>query len=159
MQRKPKSVNPDRRSSSGIQGTEMLKDLTASQARFIAVLAKTARTQRDAVLGNVPEADFGAVPPGRGVHNPIAELGLEPLAADALQAAALRDAVASLSVTARQELYSLMRIGQGQLTAKRWHRGLAEAEALGDETVVAAIIEDADLHEHLAKGLYEAELS
>ena len=36
----------------------MLKDLKVDQARFIALLAKTARTQRDAVLGHVAEEDL-----------------------------------------------------------------------------------------------------
>jgi len=52
-----------------------------------------------------------------------------------------------------------MRIGQGHLAAKKWHRGLSEAEALGQDAITAAIIDDADLHDHLAKGLYEAKLS
>ena len=137
----------------------MLKDLNVEQARFIALLAKTARTQRDAVLGNVAEEDLDGLLPGRGEHNPAAELGFDPLPAEASQTAALREAIASLSATARQELYALMRVGQGHLAAKQWHRGLSEAEALGENTVTAAIIEDADLHDHLAKGLYEAGLS
>ena len=52
-----------------------------------------------------------------------------------------------------------MRIGQGHVAAKKWHRGLSEAEALGRDAITAAIIDDADLHDHLAKGLYEAKLS
>jgi uncharacterized protein DUF3775 len=133
--------------------------LNVDQARFIALLARTARTQRDALLGNVAEDDLGGVTPGRGEHNPTAELGFEPLPAEDLQAAALREAIASLSAAARQELYALMRIGQGHLAAKEWHRGLSEAEALGQDAITAAIIDNVDLHDHLAKGLYEAKLS
>ena len=87
----------------------MLKDLNVNQARFIALLAETARMQRDAILGNVAEADLGDVTPARGEHNR--------------------------------------------------HRGLSEAEALGENTVTATIIEDADLHDHLEKALYETKLS
>jgi hypothetical protein len=76
-----------------------------------------------------------------------------------LQVAALRDALAALSEPARREVYALMRIGQGHLAANKWYRGLAEAERLGDETVAAAIVEDADLHHHITKGLYEAKLA
>ena len=137
----------------------MLKDLNVDQARFVAILAKTARTQRDLVLGNVAEDDLGGPHPGRGEHNPTAELGYEPLRAGASQTAALREAVASLSEPARRELYTLMRIGQGHLSAKKWHHGLSEAELLGDDPITAAINEDADLHDHIAKGLYEADLS
>jgi hypothetical protein len=52
-----------------------------------------------------------------------------------------------------------MRIGQGQLTAKWWHRGVSDAELLGDETVTAVLVEDPDLHDHIAKGLYEANMA
>ena len=116
-------------------------------------------TQRDALLGNVAEEDLDGVTPGRGEHNPTAELGFEPLAAEDSQTAALREAIASLSAAARQKLYVLMRIGQGHVAAKKWHRGLSEAEALGQDAITAAIMDDADLHDHLAKGLYEANLS
>ena len=137
----------------------MLKDLNADQARFIALLAKTARLQRDASLGHVPEGDLGGVNPGRGVHNPTAEIGLDALPTEAPQAAALREAIGSLSQTARRELYALMRIGQGHLAAKKWHRGLSEAEMLGEETISATIMDDPDLHTHVTKGLYQAGLS
>ncbi len=63
----------------------MLKVLNVDQARFIAVLARTARTQRDSVFGHVAEEDLGGVTPGRGEHNPTAELGLDPLPAEASQ--------------------------------------------------------------------------
>jgi hypothetical protein len=137
----------------------MLKELNVHQARFIALLARAARTQRDAVLGHVAEVDLDGVTPGRGEHNPTAELGLEPLPDEAFQTGALRDAIASLSATARQELYALMRVGQGHLAANNWHRGLTEAEALGESAITAAIVDDPDLHDHLAKGLYEAKLA
>lgn len=136
----------------------MLKDLNADQAHFIALLAKTARIQRDALIGHVPEEDLGGVMPGRGEHNPTAELGFEPLLPEAPQTADLREALGALSDPARRELYALMRIGQGHLGAKKWHRGLSEAEMLGTDTITAAILEDADLHDHLTKGLYEAKL-
>ena len=135
----------------------MLETLDVEQARFIALLANTARKQRDAMLGNVAEADLGGPAPGRGEHNPTAELGVEPLPPDiAAPSANLREAIASLSETARRELYALMRIGQGHLAAKKWHRGLTEAETLGDAAITAAIMDDPDLHDHISKGLYEA---
>ena len=138
----------------------MLKDLHVDQARFIALLANTARAQRDALLGNVAEDDLDGPTPGRGEHNPTAELGVEPLPADASKpAAALREAISSLSEPARRELYALMRIGQGHLAAKKWDRGLSEAEMLGDNVITAAIIDDPDLHDHVTKGLYEAKLA
>ena len=137
----------------------MLKELNVDQARFIALLARTARTQRDALLGHVAERALGGTTPGRGEHNPTAELGFDPVPAQAPQTTELREALASLSATARQELYSLVRIGQGDLAAGNWPRGLSEAEALGDGTVTAVIVNDPDLHEHIAKGLYQTKLS
>lgn len=136
----------------------MLKDLNVDQARFIALLAKAARTQRDALLGNVPESDLTDVTAARGEHNPTADLGLDPLPAASPQTAALRQAVTSLSSEARNELHTLMRIGQGDFAANKWHHGLVEASTLGDQTVTAALLEDADLHDHVMKALYEATL-
>lgn len=138
----------------------MLKDLTVVQARFVALLAKAARVQRDTLLGNVAEDDLAKeLNPARGEHNPTAALGFEPLRPSAPQTVALREAVATLSRTARSELYTLVRIGQGDLAAKKWYLGLSEASLLGDETIAAAIVEDPDLHDHIMKGLYEAELA
>ena len=137
----------------------MLKRLNVDQARFIATLAKAARAQRDEFLGNVPEDDLDGSTPGRGEHNPTAELGFEASPPKDLQAAALREAIATLSSAARAELYALMRMGQGHLAAKTWHQGVVDAEALGDEAVMAEIAEDPDLHDHIVKALYEAKLA
>ena len=138
----------------------MLKDLHVDRARSIALLANTARMQRDALLGNVAEKDLGGPTPGRGEHNPTAELGVEPLPADPSKpAAALGEAINSVSEPARRELYALMRIGQGHLAAKKWDHGLSEAEMLGDNATKAAIIDDPDLHDHVSKGLYEVDLA
>ena len=134
-------------------GGLMLKDLTVAEARFIAILAKAGRAQRDELLGNVREKDLVDLKSARGEHNPTAALGFEPLAPEASQVTALREAIATLSPMARRELYALMRIGQGPLAARKWHRGLSEAELLGDKTIAATLVEDADLHDHLSKGL------
>jgi hypothetical protein len=136
-----------------------LEELEVRQAQFIAILAKAARQQRDEYLGNVAEEDLGGVKPGRGEHNPTAALGFEPLSLQAPQISALRDAMASLSADARCELYALMRIGQGHLGAKELRQGASEAYRLGDEGASNAMLEDADLHDHLTKALYEADLS
>lgn len=137
----------------------MLKELNVDQARFVAILAKAARVQRDEVLREVGEKVLVDVKPARGEHNPAATVGLESLRSDATQTAALRDAIDSLSLGARSELYCLMRIGQGHLAAKKWHRGITEASLLGIDTISAALLEDVDLHDHLLKGLYEADLA
>ena len=135
-----------------------LEALNSDQVRFVALLAKTARLQRDKSLGNVAEHELADITPARGEHNPTAALGFAPVPSEESQVADLRDAVAALSGAGRSELYALMRIGQGEFAARNWHRGITEAAALGDETVTASLIEDADLHDHLMKGLYEAKL-
>jgi hypothetical protein len=136
----------------------MLKDLTTDQARLVARLAKAARAQRDTLLGNTAEDDLAKeMNPARGEHNPAAALGFDPLSPSASQVLELREAIATLSPMARSELYALVRIGQGDLGAKEWLRGLSEASLLGDETIAAAIVEDPDLHDHIMKALYEAE--
>ena len=137
----------------------MLKALKPDQTHFIAVLAKTARAQRDTFLGSVREDAFGEPKAARGEHNPTAALGLEVNAASEHQIAALRDAITKLSPKGRAELYTLMRVGQGDLAAQKWQRGIVDAAGLGDETVTAALIEDPDLHDHLLKGLYEVKLA
>jgi hypothetical protein len=96
----------------------VLKDLNVDQARFVALLAKAARAQRDAMLGHVPEKDLNGATVARGEHNPTASLGLDPLPAQDTQLSALRNALAALKAGARSELYGLMRIGQGQLAIK-----------------------------------------
>ena len=137
----------------------MLMELNGDQARFIALLAKAARAQRDALLGKAAEADLGDSPAARGEHNPTAPLGLDPLPEASSQTAALKDALGVLTAPARAELNTLRRIGQGDIAANKWHRGLAEAVLLDDSAVTAAILEDADLHDHIMKGLYQAQLA
>lgn len=136
----------------------LMKDLNVDQARFVALLAKAARTERDAMLGHGPEKDLNEPTATRGERNPTAALGFDPLPADDSQLKALRDALGALTAAARSELYALMRIGQGHLAAKKWHRGIQEAQSLGDASLTGALIEDPDLHDHILKGLYEADL-
>jgi hypothetical protein len=137
----------------------MLKMLKRRQARFIALLAKAARDERDALLGNISEKDLGEPKPGRGEHNPTAALGFDPLPQDSAQVLGVREAVTGLSQAARSELYALMRIGQGHLAAKNWDRGTSETELIGDEAITAALTGDVDLHDHLLKGLYELKIA
>jgi hypothetical protein len=137
----------------------MLKELNRDQVHFVAVLAKAARMQRDAFIAGVSEDELGETKPARGEHNPTAALGFTAFPEDASQVTALREAIETLSSAGRTELYALMRVGQGELAAQKWHRGLVEAVNLGDATVTATLIEDPDLHDHLMKGLYETKLA
>lgn len=133
----------------------MSTELRTDQAQFIALLAKTARIQRDKFLGNVAEEDLNEIEPSRGEHNPTAALGFDPLEAGSEQVKSLRDAIGELTPSARAELYALMRIGQGHLAAGEWSRGSSDAALLDEPTITAALLDDPDLHDHLMKGLYE----
>ena len=133
----------------------MLQELSADQARQIADLAKTARAARDVILDNVPEEDLGVPRPARGEHNPAGALGYDPLPLDDPALIELRATVSALMPAARTELFILMRMGQGDFAICDWERGLAEAALLGEDTVLAALTEDPDLHEHISKALYE----
>ncbi len=134
----------------------MLREMNKGQVYFIALLAQVARIQRDKLLGNVAENDLGGAKSSRGEHNPTALLGFEPLPADAEQLTALREAINALTPEGRAELYALTRVGQGDLAAQDWDRGLTDAALLG-ESAAAAVLDDPDLHDHLVKGLYEME--
>jgi len=133
----------------------MLRQLTEEQVQQIAALAKTVRKSRDALLDNVPDEDMGEPPAARGEHNPTAAFALDPLPPDDPSVAALQQALGALTSAARSELFVLMRMGQGDFAINDWDRALSEAELLGEQTVTAALIEDLDLHDHIAKGLYE----
>lgn len=133
----------------------MLQELSADQARQIADLAKTARAARDVILDNVPEEDLGVPRPARGEHNPAGALGFDPLPLDDPALIELRATVSALVPAARTELFILMRMGQGDFAICDWERGLSEAALLGEDTVLAALTEDPDLHEHISKALYE----
>jgi uncharacterized protein DUF3775 len=136
-----------------------LEILNVDQAHFVARLAQAARAERDAMLGHGPDRDLSKTTAVRGERNPTAALGFDPLPPQNRQLTALREALEALPPAARSELYVLMRIGQGHLAADKWSRGMQEAQSLGDTTVSGTLIEDADLHDHLLKGLYEARLS
>ena len=134
-----------------------LKHLNVDQVRFVALLANMARAERDAMLGHGPDKDLSGTAAARGERNPTAALGFDPVPVENSQLNALRDALSALTV-ARSELYVLMRIGQGHLAVRNWHRGIEEAQSLGATTVTGVLIEDPDLHDHISKGLYEADL-
>lgn len=133
----------------------MLQELSADQARQIATLAKAARAARDVILDNVPDEDLGIPRPARGEHNPAGALGFDPLPLDDPALIELRATVSALMPAARTELFVLMRMGQGDFAICDWERGLGEAALLGEDTVLAALTEDPDLHEHISKALYE----
>ncbi len=141
-----------------MSGHPELKALNLDQARFVALLAKEARVERDEFIGRVPDKDLAGRKSRRSELDATVAAAAEVPLSQTSQLVALREAITTLSPEGRSELYALMRIGQGNLAAQKWHRGLTEATTLGDETVAATLLEDPDLHDHLAKGLFEANL-
>ena len=137
----------------------MLQELTVEGARRIAALAKTARRARDAMLDNVPEEDLGEPRPARGEHNPTGALCIRSLAPWRSGDRSIAPGSECAWTHGTLRAIRLDGMGQGDLAAGDWDRGLSEAERLGDETVAAEIIEDPDLHDHITKSLYEAKLS
>jgi hypothetical protein len=133
----------------------MLRAMTEEEARRIAALAKAARDARDAFLGNVPVEDLGEPQAARGEHDLTTGLGFAPLPPDTPPLRDLLEAVGALTFDARAELLTLVRIGQTELAGDDWDRVLADTLVLGDDAVATALVEDPDLHEHIAKGLYE----
>jgi hypothetical protein len=131
----------------------MLAELRSDQAQLIALLAKSARLQRDKFLGNVAEEDLNEIEPSRGVHNPTALLGFDPLDSGSEQIKSLRAAIDEPTPTARVALYALMRIGQGHLAARDWTSGFSDAALLDESTITATLLDDPDQHGHLIKGL------
>ena len=135
----------------------MLINLTSRQAHLIARLAKMARDARDDLLHGVSDETVDEPHPAKGEHDRMGAGGFDVLPADDAAATALRRAIGDLQPAARSELFALMRIGQGELAAGDWERGLSEAASLGDEGVGGILADDIDLPTHLEKGLYELE--
>lgn len=133
----------------------MLKKLSPKQVHLIAQLAKVAREARDALLHGIPEKTVSEPHPAKGEHDRIGTGGFDVLPANDPAVVALRREISGLQPDARSELFALMRIGQGDLAAGDWQRGLSEATALGDESIGGILADNIDLQSHLEKGLYE----
>jgi len=137
----------------------MLEKINVAEVKHIAEMAKAAREARDQMLDKVRDEDLGEPKPARGEHNPAGGLGLDPLPQDHPVRAALRDAITALSSSARSELRALVSVGQGDYAAKDWERAVADASTARDDVTIDTLIDEADLHQYLMKGLYEMGIS
>jgi hypothetical protein len=137
----------------------MLKDLKLSQIQLIALLSKAASQERNAVMRNFSEKNTGEPGAAHGEHNEVGSLGLEVLGDDSPQIVALRDEIEKLPFAALHELYGLMRIGQSDFAPRDWDQAIDEATRLGTMSMVGTLLDDANLHEHLTKALYEMDLA
>ena len=133
----------------------MLEKIKIEEAKHIAELAKAAREARDEMLDKIREEDLGEPKPARGEHNPAGGLGLDPLPQDHPARVALREAISSLPSSARAEPRALISIGRGDYAAKDLGQAVADAATARDADTIGILLDEADLHEYLMKGLYE----
>jgi hypothetical protein len=133
----------------------MLHELEVLEARHIADLALDARKVRDRLLAKVPDADLGEPTPARGAHNPGGGVVLTGVLASAPEFVALRAAIAALPRDIREKLWVTAQIGRGDLAIRDCTGALDAASALTDDDIVANLLDEADLHDCLRKGLYE----
>jgi hypothetical protein len=136
----------------------MLEKIALVQVRRIAELAKAARDARDQMLVQVAESELGEPRVARGLHDPAAAFGMDPLPPDHPTRLALRDAIAALPRDAQDELRALVLVGRGDLGAKEWERAVTEASGAPD-VALEFLTGQANLHEDLEKGLYELKLA
>lgn len=132
----------------------MLQSLSYDEAKQVAELAKTARGMRDWILTEIAEDKLGEPRPARGQHDPAGNIGLEPLPASHPARLALEQRIASLSDEARWELQALAWIGRGDYSAGQWDKAVSTASTSA-EASVQMLTDNADLHDHITKGLYE----
>jgi len=136
----------------------MLEKISPDEVKRIAEMAKAARTARDAVLEEVADKQLAEAKSARGEHNPFAQLGLDPLPQDHRLRKALENRVAALPSTALCELRALVWVGRGEYSAKDWTRAVADASPSDDHITIGVLLDQADLHDFLMKGLYELKL-
>lgn len=132
----------------------MREELTTSQAKRIADLAKVARHARDESLSSFSERGLGELKPARGQHNAAAAIGLEPLPPNHPARVALQNAIAALRPEARWELQALVWVGRGEYGAKQWSEAVTAAST-GANASVEALVENPDLHDLVNRGLYD----
>ncbi|HEX2942788.1 MAG TPA: DUF3775 domain-containing protein [Rhodopila sp.] len=132
----------------------MLYELEVLEIRHIADLAQDARKLRDRLLEKVPEADLAEPGPARGEHNPPGDLTLTGVLDTQPEMLALRQALAALPRAVRMIVWAVARTGRGEADSRSREALLAAALPLSDDDIVADLMEQPDLHEHLRKGLY-----
>jgi hypothetical protein len=136
----------------------MLERIAVGYVRRIAELARLGRDARDQLLVHVGESELGEPKVARGLHDPAAAFGFDPLPPDHPTRLALRDAIAALPPDAQHELRALVLMGRGDFGAKEWERAVAQASGAPDDPI-DFLTGQAHLHDDLEKGLYELKLS
>ena len=136
----------------------MLERIAVAYVRRIDELARAARDARDQMLVHVGQSELGEPKVARGLHDPAAAFGLDPLPPDHPTRLALRDAIAALPPDAQHELRALVLVARGDFGAKEWERAVTQASGAPDAPV-EFLTGQANLHEDLDKGIYELKLA
>lgn len=132
----------------------LFDEIEVLEARRIAELADDARNVRGRLLQGVREADLSDAPSARGIHNPSAALPLDDVLGQTPAYRALREAINGLPHEIQVKLWVTAQVGQGNLTAADWERGLATAELLRGEELAGYMLANTDLPDCLRKGLF-----
>ncbi len=132
----------------------MLHELDALEVYRIAELAADARQARERLIEKVPPTALGEPKPGRGPHNPAHDVMLDSVLASKPEFVALREGIVSLPRDILQSVWTVMEIGRERFAAGQWEQALAQASPLRDADIVAALMDEPDLHECLSRGLY-----
>jgi hypothetical protein len=135
-------------------GNNMLYELEVLEIRRIADLALDARKVRDRLLEKVPASDLGEPVPARGEHNPGGSVALTEILAAQPEMLALQQAIVALPQDIRQKLWTVSRLGRGDVTRRDWEKASASAALMSDDDMTADLVAEPDLHDHLHKGLY-----
>jgi len=133
----------------------MLYELETLEAGHIADLALDARKARDRLLEKIREVDLREPVPVRGEHNPIGDLPLNGEIEAQPEFVTLRQAIAAMPRDIRVKVWGVMHTGRGDITIREWNETISAASLLTDYEIAADLLEDADLHDHVRKGLYK----
>ena len=134
----------------------MFEALVSVQVRALAEKAEAAREAGEVKLRGVRDAAFGEPRPARRQPEPGADVALDMLSEGEPHRRALVDALSALPPPARRELWALLLIGRGDYGLAEWDLAVTEAARLPDIDP-RLFLEQADLHDHLMKAVYELE--
>jgi len=134
----------------------MFSHVQVEEVRRIADLAGRAADAHRRLIGGLQDIDLGEQPLERGSRNPTDLDSLNLLGkTGSRDYDALRAEIGRLPPEARQEVKAAMLIGRGDFAAGDWDRAMVEAAAVPESADVDYLSEKLDLHDHLAKALYE----
>lgn len=134
----------------------MFEALASVQIRALAEKALAVREAGEEKLRGVRDAAFGEPRPARRQPEPGADVAVDALSEGEPHRRAFVEALSSLPLPARRELWALVLIGRGDYGLDEWDQAVMEAGRLSDFDA-RVFLEQPDLHDHLMKAVYEIE--